>query len=173
VTTRQPRRRRQPLNRSNALAEAWAWELAAAGLIERTRPEIELLLRAPIERLEAVLYADPFRPTDAAAVGAYLVELGADSPDALRRSYLLLARRLLHGDRLPEEAGRDRVHRMLAELIGGFVAARHAATLRAQERLGRAVRTAQEEARGQGTSDPCRSSDQRSADPSASPWFEQ
>jgi diguanylate cyclase len=172
VTTRQPRRRRQPLNRSTALAEAWAWELAAAGLIERTRPEIELLLRAPIERLETVLSADPFRPSDAATVGAYLVELGATSPDALRRSYLLLVRRLRPGDRLPEEAGRDRVHRVLAEIMAGFVQAQHAATLRAQERLGAAVRTAREGAKNPGTGEPAAPSDRHSADPTASPWFE-
>jgi hypothetical protein len=168
VSTREPRRRRPPLNRGNALAEAWAWELAAAGLIERTRPEIQLLLRAPIERLETVLYADPFRPGDAATVGSYLVELGASSPDALRRTYLLLARRLPHGDRLPAEAGRDRLHRVLAEVMVGFVQARQAATLRAQE----ALRTARDRARGQGTGTGARSSEQHSADTAASPWFE-
>jgi hypothetical protein len=142
MTTRQFRRRRPPASRAAALAQEWAWELATAGLIQLTRSEIELHLRGQVDRLLTALHADPFRPQDAQSVGEYLVGLGADRSDALRRTFLLLSRRLLDSSRLSGEAGRSRLDRLLAELIAGWSDARHAATLTEQDNLARAARAA-------------------------------
>ncbi|HVQ94292.1 MAG TPA: hypothetical protein VMU51_24850 [Mycobacteriales bacterium] len=136
---RPSRRRRPPAGHSDELARAWAWELAAAGLIQLTRPELELHLRGQLDRLLTTLHADPYRPQPAREVGAYLVGLDAREPDALRRTYLLLSRRLLTETPLSQDGARDRLDRLLAELITGWIDAHHTATVTAQENLRRAA----------------------------------
>ena len=136
------RRRRPPATRNDELARDWAWELAAAGLIQLTRAELELHLRGQLDRLLTILHADPYAPRAAREVGGYLVDLDAREPEALRRTYLLLSRRLLAESPLTQEAGRDRLERLLAELITGWIEAHHQATITAQENLHRAAETA-------------------------------
>lgn len=149
------RRHRRPPNTPSAeLARDWAWELAAAGLIQRTRAELELLLRSQVDLLCSTLQADPYRPQPARDVGAYLIDLDARQPDALRRTFLLLSRRLLVDAELHHGGARDRLDRLLAELMVGWVEAHHEATVTAQETLHRAADTAR-----------------RIADPPAGPWF--
>lgn len=143
-----PRRRRAAHDRSSAadaLAQAWAWELAAAGIYQLTRPELELALRRPAGQLIDILNGDPYRPTDARAVGAYLITVHATGPEALRRSYLLLAERLpAHTalPALPDAAPPHRLHHLLAELLAGWLEAVTIQTLAAQETLRTAVDSA-------------------------------
>jgi hypothetical protein len=136
---RRPLRRRRPAGPTDELACAWAWELAAAGLIQLTRAELELHLRGQLDRLLTTLHSDPYRPQPAREVGAYLVGLDAREPDALRRTFLLLSRRLLTETPLSQDGARDRLDRLLAELITGWIDAHHAATVIAQENLRRAA----------------------------------
>jgi hypothetical protein len=139
--SRRLRRRRPPATHTDELARDWAWELAAAGLIQLTRAELELHLRGQVDRLLTALHADPYAPRDAREVGAYLVGLDARESDALRRTFLLLSSRLLIDSPLNQAAGRDRLDRLLAELITGWLDAHHQATIVAQENLRRAVST--------------------------------
>jgi hypothetical protein len=148
------RRRRPPSTPSAELARDWAWELAAAGLFHLTRAELELHLRSQVDHLFSTLHADPYRPQPAQEVGAYLVGLDARDPDALRRTYLLLSRRLLADLQLSHDGARDRLDRLLAELIVGWVQAHHEAAMTAQENLRRATETAR-----------------RKAEQHAGPWF--
>jgi hypothetical protein len=148
------RHRRPPDTPSTELARDWAWELAASGLIQLTRAELELHLRSQVDQLFSTLYTDPYRPQPARHVGAYLVGLNANQPDALRRTFLLLSQRLLADTRLTHDGARDRLDRLLAELIVGWVEANHEATVTAQESLLRAADTAR-----------------RNAEPPAGPWF--
>jgi hypothetical protein len=136
-----PRRRHLRRHRSppTELARDWAWELAAAGLIQLTRAELELHLRGQVDRLLTLLHADPYRPAPAREVGAYLVGLEARDADALGRTFLLLSRRLLADSPLSQDGARDRLDRLLAELIAGWVEAQHTAIVAAQEDLRRAV----------------------------------
>jgi hypothetical protein len=133
--------------------------LRTAGLLQLTGRELELLLRSQTELLVRTLYAQPFVPGPARRAGAFLVELEATGPDALHRTYLLLAGRLLEDTSLPPQSGRHRLDQMLGEFIAGWAEAVHAHTLAAQEELRRALDLAR---RGPGDHPP--------GDPS-NPWF--
>jgi hypothetical protein len=159
--SRRPRRRRPPSTEADQLARDWAAELAAAGLIQLTRAELELHLRGQVDRLLTTLADSPFLPHHARDVGAYLVDLQADQTETLRRTYLLLTRRLTDHATFTLDIGRDRVDRLLAELIAGWVDARHAATLTAQEELRRAADIARRDPDDDGDPPPI----------SPSPWF--
>jgi hypothetical protein len=141
-------RRRRPSGTSAALAEAWAGELRAAGLLQLTTAELELLLRSQAEVLIRTLHAKPFVPDPARQVGAYLVELQAMGPDALQRTFLLLANRLLDDSQLTPQAGRHRLDQILGELIAGWAEALHAHVLSAQEELRRALEAARQDPGG-------------------------
>jgi hypothetical protein len=144
--TRRPGRRPPPSSTIAKLAQDWAWELRAAGLLQLTGPELELLLRSQADLLLRTLHADPFVPDPARSAGRYLVEeLQATQPDALQRTFLLLTTRLLDGSPLGPEAGRHRLDRILGELIAGWAEAVHAHTLSAQEEFRRAVDIARDE----------------------------
>lgn len=154
-----PRRRRRrgprlPRCATDQLASAWAWELAAAGVFQRTRAELELGLSRPAAQLLEILAGDPFRPGPARAVGRQLVALGAVQPDALRRTVLLVADGLPTDPTLPEHAQRSRCHQLLAELVTGWVEATQVQILNAQDNLRAAVDTA------------------RAAEPVRNPWFD-
>jgi hypothetical protein len=160
---RRPGRRRRPPSIAATLAQEWAWLLRAAGLLQRTGPELELLLRSQADLLLRTLYADPFIPQPARGAGRYLVEeLQATQPDALQRSFLLLATRLLDGSPLAAEAGRHRLDHILGEFIAGWAEAVHAHTLTAQEEFRRAMDSARHEPKPDPDPDP---------DDPTNPWF--
>jgi hypothetical protein len=138
---RRPRRRQPPSSTAATLARDWAWELHAAGLLQHTRSELELLLRSQTDLLVRTLHADPFVPDPARDVGAYLAGL-AHGADALQRSFLLLATRLLDGSTLSAQSGRHRLDHVLGELIAGWAETVHTHTLAAQEQLRHALETA-------------------------------
>ena len=143
------RRRRPPSGTSAALAEAWACELRIAGLLQLTSAELELLLRSQADVLIRTLHAKPFVPDPARHVGAYLVEIQAMGPDALQRTFLLLADRLLDDSQLTPQAGRHRLDQILGELIAGWAEALHAHVLAAQEELRRALEAARQDPSGE------------------------
>jgi len=145
---RGPRRRRPPSSTSAALAEAWACELRTAGLLQLTSAELELLLRSQADLLIRTLHAKPFVPDPARDVGAYLVEIQATGPDALQRTFLLLANRLLDDSPLTPQDGRHRLDQILGELIAGWAEALHAHVLSAQEELRRALEAARQDPSG-------------------------
>ena len=156
---RRPGRRRPPSTLAAALARDWAWELRTAGLLQLTGRELELLLRSQADLLVRTLYAEPFVPDPARSVGAFLVGLEATGPDALHRTFLLFAGRLLEDTSLPPQSGRHRLDQLLGEFIAGWAEAVHAHTLAAQEDLRRALDVAR---RGPGHDPP--------GDPT-NPWF--
>ena len=160
---RRPGRRPPPSSTVAKLAQDWAWELRATGLLQLTGPELELLLRSQADLLLRTLHAEPFVPDPARGAGRYLVEeLQATQPDALQRTFLLLTARLLEGSPLESEAGRHRLDHMLGEFIAGWAEAVHAHTLSSQEEFRRAMDIALHEPKPDPDSDP---------DGPANPWF--
>jgi hypothetical protein len=149
---RQPRR--LPAGEAAQLARAWAWELAAAGVYQHTRAELELALRHPAAELLEIFRGDPFSPRAGRRIGARLVEVHAVQPEALRRTILLLADGITAEPTLTEHAHHSRLSHVLAELVTGWVEAAHAQILAAQDNLRTAVDTA------------------RTTDPTRNPWFD-
>jgi hypothetical protein len=154
VGRRRSGRRGPPSSTAAAIARAWAWELRAAGLLQLTRGELELLLRSQAELLLRILHAEPFVPDPARSVGTYVAGLQAVGPDALQRTFLLLTTRLLDDSPLGPEAGRHRLDHLLGEFIAGWAEATHAQTLAAQEDLRRALDTARHDPHDPPPTDP-------------------
>jgi hypothetical protein len=140
------RGRRPAVDGVTALAREWAWELAASGVYQLTRAELELALRRPVRQLVEMLLENPFRPRRAREIGAILVGLHANSGEALRRTYLVLVQRFPPDGALTEVARRGRLDHLLAELITGWVDAARAETLDAQESTRTAIDTVRQQA---------------------------
>jgi hypothetical protein len=132
----QRRRRARPRSPGNAaLARDWAWELASVEHMGCSRREVELRLRGVVDTLVGMLLAESFSAQLARQIGANLVGLNATKPEALRRTLLLLTDRLLDGQPMSAEAGRDRLTRLLIELTAGWAEAAHRHVLTAPDEI--------------------------------------
>jgi hypothetical protein len=137
--------RRPAVDGVHALAQAWAWELTGSGVHQHTRAELELALRRPAVQLVQMLAENPFRPRRAREIGAHLVRLHSNDPEALRRTFLLLVQRFPPDGWMTEEARRSRLHHLLAELITGWVEAARAERPDGRESPRSGVQTARQE----------------------------
>jgi hypothetical protein len=140
------------------LIRDWAWELASVEYVGLSRAEIELRLRGQVDTLLGLLHAESFSACPARQVGAYLVDLNATQPEALRRTLLLLTDRLLTDQPINPEAGRYRLSRLVIELATGWAEANERRIVTAQEEIHRAVDTARR--------------DHQHGKPPPNPWFE-
>lgn len=104
------------------LAREWASAVAPHAAAPMPRAEIELHLRAHLERLHDALLAEPADPAPAAALGESLVALGL-TPAALEATVVVLADRLLVDLGLDEVTFAGALHRLLGALARGYARA--------------------------------------------------
>jgi diguanylate cyclase (GGDEF)-like protein len=120
---------------------AWEWvrRLSGTSWVAADRTELAEQLRGLTGRLVGSLGTEPFSPAAGIAIGAELVGIGFDSPDALARSTVLLAQRLLPDLGLASGPATALLQDRLAEVIGtfchGFVRAVRDRTLAQQEAI--------------------------------------
>ena len=106
-----------------ALARDWSQAVLPYGREGLVRAELELRLRGHLETLHDALLAEPPDRAAAQAVGADLVALALDRPEALEATLAVL------GDRLLPELGLDDVtfgaplHGLLGALAAGYARA--------------------------------------------------
>lgn len=112
-----------------ALAHDWAQAVIPYGPVGMIRAEVELHLRGHLETLHDGLLAEPPDAPAAAGVGAALVELELDRPEALGATVAVLADRLLAELGLDEPTFARPLHALLGALATGYTRALVAATV--------------------------------------------
>jgi len=127
----------------NALAQRWLRVVAAAGYVPVRRGKAVTALRALLQTMVTAVAAEPEPELEQGLwVGARLVELRMADPQVLGASARLLTDRLpelIDGDR---GAVRDRVLRLLEQMINGFGSALRDTTMSAAEDMNRSMNIA-------------------------------
>jgi hypothetical protein len=106
-----------------ALARDWAQAVSAYGPEDLVRAEVELHLRGQLETLHDALLAEPPDRDAAALVGATLVDLDLDRPEALAETVAVLGDRLLAELGLDEPTFGGPLHALLGALAAGYARA--------------------------------------------------
>jgi hypothetical protein len=106
-----------------ALARDWAQAVTPFGPEGTVRAVVELHLRGHLETLHDALLAEPPDAAAAAAIGAALVGLELDRPEALGATVAVLADRLLAELGLDEVTFAGPLHGLLGALAAGYARA--------------------------------------------------
>jgi PAS domain S-box-containing protein len=113
---------RSLLGRREAIADHWYSVLAPTRFVPFSEADVRARLVALVERVIAVLLAEPFRPYEAETIGVALAELRYLDPETLAQTQQALAEQLIQGLSAEQIAAiQPRLVAVLSEVAAGFV----------------------------------------------------